>query len=178
MDQPNRFHASPAEIDAFLREHFAEDVLLNFYRTVGDEVLDEALQHGRQHRAAKEQSGSFKHIYLAGMADVMDEIWDFRYYPAKLPQLDGYTRPFNPPRWTPPQEDFDALLEDSSLGAPRVKAVRERIPEDVVRERLAEAARTVASPEPQNDPCYRTKAHDAHDWLKGRRRVHCLGNPR
>lgn len=95
--KPSRFHASPAEIDAFLRENFAEDALLNFYRAAGDEVLDEAITHGRQHRGVME-TRNCKHIYLAGMADVLDELWDFRYYPAKLPKLETYNRPFNPPR--------------------------------------------------------------------------------
>jgi hypothetical protein len=250
VTEPSRFHASPAEIDAFLRANFAEDVLLNFYRAVGDEVLDEALQHGRQYRGVME-SRNCKHVYLAGMADVMDEIWDYRYYPAKLPKLGAYNRPFNPPREEGPEREcgrtdthgahrfeyqgrfikcpgydhanhvhafdtvigawpdgpdgetgtlkqcwcgatrtedalgsresgpkgFDALLDASSLGAPHVKAAREQIPEDV-RERLAEAARAASAPEPENTPCYRPKAHDAHDWLKGRRRVHCLGHPR
>lgn len=93
-EQPSRFNASPAEIDAFLRENFAEDVLLNFYRAVGDEVLDEALTHGRQHRGVME-TRNCKHVYLAGMADVMDEMWDYRYYPAQLPKLETYDRPFN-----------------------------------------------------------------------------------
>jgi hypothetical protein len=100
---PSRFHASPAEVDAFLREYFAEDALLNFYRAVGDEVLDEALTHGRQHRGVME-SRNCKHIYLSGMADVMDAMWDFRYYPAELPRLETYDRPFNPPRALHPQD--------------------------------------------------------------------------
>jgi hypothetical protein len=193
-DKPSRFHASPAQIDAFLRQHFAEDALLNFYQAVG------------------------KHVYLAGMADVMSEMWDFRYYPAKLPKLETYNRPFNPPRgrylpddsdpvececgrqWPnsqsmPPNhndmdcqpdpapkavtpEEFDRVLEASSLGAPHVKAVREHIPEDV-REQLAKALQKPrAEPDEPDVPCYRTKAHQPHRWLKNRKAVPCPGTPR
>lgn len=169
-EQPSRFHAAPSEIDAFLREHFAEDVLLNFYRAVGDEVLDEALTHGRQHRAAKEQSGNFKHVYLAGMADVMDEIWDFRYYPAKLPKLGTYNRPFNPPRTAHLPEDNEPVECECGLMWPSSKAMPPNH-NDM-------DCQPDPTPEPQNAPCYRTKVHDAHDWLKGRRKVHCLGNPK
>ncbi len=92
-DEPlSRFHATPAEIDAFLRRHVAEDVLLHYYQAVGDEILDEALTHGREFRTAKEREQG-KHVYLAGMADVMDEIWDYRFYPAVLPDMSRHNRP-------------------------------------------------------------------------------------
>jgi hypothetical protein len=169
---PSRFHASPAEIDAFLRQHFAEDVLLNFYRAVGDEVLDEALMYGKQRRAVYE-SRHCKHLYLAGMSDVIDQIWDYRYYPANLPKLGTYDRPFNPPRTTVAQEEFQAALEASSLGAPHVKEARRQVPQEV-RKRLADEVRQQTEPE---YPCYRTKAHEPHQWLKGRRAVPCPGTP-
>lgn len=231
-EPPSRFHASPTEIDAFLRQHLAEDVLLNFYRAVGDEVLDEALTHGKQYRARKAADNG-KHVYLAGMQDVMDEIWDYRYYPAQLPRMDAYNRPFNPPReqrvkayvrevpggWValrdndpskvlaqavmyddlerklsafpypvlildpncdpvPDTASFDDLLDASSLEAPHVRTAVDAgppIPHDI-RERLTPI--TPPSPEPDGFPCYRTKAHEPHQWLKGRRAVPCPGIPK
>lgn len=118
--QPSRFHASPAEIDAFLREHIAEDALLNFYRAVGDEVLDEALSHGRAHRGVME-SRQCKHLYLSGMADVMDEIWDYRFYPVKLPQMDQHTQPFNPPKIRPEFHPEDSTRHSSHTRLPSPK---------------------------------------------------------
>lgn len=198
-DQPSRFYAAPAQIDAFLREYFAEDVLLHFYRALGDEVLDEALMHGRRHRAAKEQSGNFKHVYLAGMADVMDEIWDNRYYPEKLPDMSSYTRPHKTPPQRPvptvadwgrqktavqqmPEESLDALCQ---CGHPRKRHLEPpgaqcvACPGDSERSWRHEFTPEPApAPEtPQEAPCYRKKAHEPHDWLKGRHKAHCNGNP-
>jgi hypothetical protein len=261
-EQPSRFHASPAQIDAFLREHFAEDALLNYYRAVGDEILDEALSHGREHRGVME-SRNAKHVYLAGMADVMEAIWDFRYYPAKLPALKTYDRPFNKPRENRAvPETFDALLEASSPpGAreleeahPVPKDARQKMreallrlhPEDstyhptntrlpspklpidvrirsipggfvalqdddpkrtvaaanslpVLMSKLQDVSGTVNVMDPNQEiqplapvpaemqavqntpagetpqPCYRTKTHEPHKWLKGRKAVQCPG---
>lgn len=105
-EQPSRFYATPAEIDAFLRQHFAEDVLLHFYRALGDEILDEAIAHGREYRTTKE-SRSAKHVYLAGMADVMDEMWDYRFYPAVLPDMSHHDRPhMRPPSVHPDESSY------------------------------------------------------------------------
>jgi hypothetical protein len=39
---PSRFNATPAEINRFLRQHFAEDVLLRHQQRVGREAVAEA----------------------------------------------------------------------------------------------------------------------------------------
>lgn len=44
---PSRFYAKPAEIDAFLREYFAEDVLLDYQRAIGAAAVDEAAEQQR-----------------------------------------------------------------------------------------------------------------------------------
>jgi hypothetical protein len=221
-NKPSRFHASPAQIDAFLREHFAEDALLNFYRAVGDEVLDEAITYGKQHRGLME-SRNCKHLYLSGMADVMDAIWDFRYYPAKLPSLTTYDLPFNRPtpsrrglhpenstfhpdntRLPSPKEGtlnvfvqqvadgWDAVRDDDRS---HIVAVAYTLPDlmdklksssvvihvvnppsvtDWGRSKVQKALEASAAPQ----SCYRTKTHDAHKWLKGRKAVQCSGIPK
>lgn len=85
-EQPSRFYATPAEIDAFLRQHFAEDRLLRFYQAVGDAVLDEIRTSAAHFRQTKEAEQA-KHVYLAGATDVMDHVWDDRYFPTQLPDL-------------------------------------------------------------------------------------------
>lgn len=91
-DQPSRFYATPAEIDTWLREHFAEDTLLHFYRAVGDAALDEIVTSGKGFRTRSEAEHG-KHVYLAGMDDVLDWVQEDRYYPATLPDLQHNDRP-------------------------------------------------------------------------------------
>jgi hypothetical protein len=168
-DQPSRFHASPAQIDAFLRQNFAEDVLLNFYRAAGDEVLDEVRTSAQTFKSLKAQ-GQAKHAYLAAIDDTMDYVWDDRYFPAKLPNLATYDRPFNLPRTV--QDWGREFLPCTKCGGP---------PEDHIgwdRRHLY----TTASPDPAPtadvpSPCYRKKVHEPHKWLKGRRAVQCPGHP-
>lgn len=220
-EKPSRFSASPAQIHAFLQENFAEDVLLHFYRAVGDEVLDEALTHGRHHRGVME-SRNCKHLYLSGMADVMDEIWDYRFYPAKLPKMESYTRPHPaPPRTRPVDHSFhpaDSTFHPQHTRLPSPKApvnvfIRETLAgwvavenDDLshwvavdklfsgLMEKLASLpggfvvvnppadetqapTEPVPAPTPKATPCYITKAHEPHDWLKGRRKFPCPGFP-
>lgn len=84
-ESPSRFRATPTEIDAFLRQHFAEDQLQRFYRAVGDLVLDEVLCTGQAWRAEKEREQS-KYLYLAGAQDVLHAVLESRY-PANLPNF-------------------------------------------------------------------------------------------
>lgn len=95
-EQPSRFYATPAQIDAFLRQNFAEDALLHFYQAVGDEVLDEIETTGKEYRA-KSEAEQGKHIYLAGMSDVLDWVHDNRYYPKALPAMDHHRYPVKTP---------------------------------------------------------------------------------
>ena len=41
MEPPSRFHATPREIDAFLRHHFAEDTLLRYQQAIGRQAVSE-----------------------------------------------------------------------------------------------------------------------------------------
>ena len=45
--KPNRFHATLAEIDAFLRCHFAEDALLRYQQAIGNKAVAEAVADQR-----------------------------------------------------------------------------------------------------------------------------------
>jgi hypothetical protein len=146
-EQPSRSYATPAEIDAFLRQHFAEDVLLHFYRALGDEVLDEAIAHGREYRTTKE-SRSAKHVYLAGMADVMDEMWDYRFYPAVLPDMGHHDRPhMRPPEVHP---------DESSYHPSRTRLPSPKTPGELLCDR-------------------RELIHPPHRWLMHRQSVQCPG---
>ncbi|MFD3970183.1 hypothetical protein [Streptomyces cyaneofuscatus] len=40
--RPSRFSATPAEVDAFLRQHLAEDTYLSFQQAIGAHALEEA----------------------------------------------------------------------------------------------------------------------------------------
>lgn len=42
--KPSRFYATPAEVDTFLRLHFAEDVLRQYQWAIGDAAAEEAGQ--------------------------------------------------------------------------------------------------------------------------------------
>lgn len=47
--RPSRFYGKPAEINAWLREDFAEDTLLAFYQWIGARAVTEAAEDIRQH---------------------------------------------------------------------------------------------------------------------------------
>jgi hypothetical protein len=209
-EPPSRFHASPAEIDAFLRQNFAEDVLLNFYRAAGDEVLDEITASGKQFRGLAETKGG-KHVYLAGMDDVLTHIWDDRYYPAQLPDMASYDLPFNPSRTVAEWGLLkDAQARQELLSEPDLVPVTIRevpggwiackdndrnqvvaesvvfqdvelrlsaLPYPVIVTEILRVTEDTPAPEPQGFPCYRTKVHEPHQWLKGRKAVPCPGIP-
>lgn len=81
--KPSRFSGKPAEIDAWMRERFAEDTYLSYQRAIGDAVLDEIQTSGKTFRNAEEAS-HVPRVYLAGMDDVLEHVMDDRYFPASL----------------------------------------------------------------------------------------------
>lgn len=195
--QPSRFHASPAKIDAFLREHFAEDALLNFYRAVGDEVLDDIRQTASQFRARKEMEGA-KYVYLAGISDVMEAVWDNRYYPGRLPDMSAYNRPFNQPRetghanhvhafdtvigsWPDGPDGETAALRRCGCGATRTDdALGSRVTAPVdaptIFEWGAAKARQADGHLPER-PCGQTASHPEHAHRADRQFFSCPGIP-
>jgi hypothetical protein len=81
IPRPSRYSATPAEIDAFLCEHFAEDVLLRYQWAVGSAVLDEACN---DLRTAAEREGIADDVQdWATAADYID------------PKKDGFRLPSN-----------------------------------------------------------------------------------
>ncbi|QQM45103.1 hypothetical protein [Streptomyces liliifuscus] len=44
---PSRFHATPAEVDEFVRRHIAKDVHLNYQRAIGNRAVEEAAKDMR-----------------------------------------------------------------------------------------------------------------------------------
>jgi hypothetical protein len=57
--KPSRFHATPAEIDAFLRHHFAEDTLLRYQWAIGDAAAHKAAEEQRD-RLTPDESAAMK----------------------------------------------------------------------------------------------------------------------
>jgi hypothetical protein len=49
--KPPRFTATPRQVDRFLREHFAEDVLLRYQQAVGASAVEEAAKDLRMEAA-------------------------------------------------------------------------------------------------------------------------------
>ena len=81
-ERPSRFHATPAEIDAFLREHFAEDRIRLYQWAIGDAAA---------HEAAQEQRAEFGEISAQGRRGDWHGVQDFidpakggGHYPSEL----------------------------------------------------------------------------------------------
>jgi hypothetical protein len=86
--KPSRFHATPREIDAFLREHFAEDTLLRYQWAIGDAAAHEAAEEIREDsRGALVRSragmGPLQNAMLHA-ADLIDPAKDGGHFPSVL----------------------------------------------------------------------------------------------
>jgi hypothetical protein len=85
-DFPSRFYATPAEIDLFLRRHFAEDILLDFQRAIGQEAVREAVEDLRVYRNHPDNT-VMKQAWRQGVDDAamqIDPEEDAGYYPSQL----------------------------------------------------------------------------------------------
>ncbi len=80
--KPNRFHATPAEIDAFLREHFAEDTLLRYQWAIGDAAAHEAAEELRVEFG--EISAQGRRGGWHGVQDFIDTAKGAGHYPSSL----------------------------------------------------------------------------------------------
>jgi hypothetical protein len=67
--RPSRFHATPAEIDAFLRQHFAEDVLLRYQQALGWRVVSEAA-------ADQRMQANWQSVNGTQLPDFVQHIWN------------------------------------------------------------------------------------------------------
>lgn len=82
VGRPSRFRATPAEIDQFLREHFAEDRIQLYQWAIGDAAA---------HEAAEEQRVEFGEISAQGrrggwhgVQDFIDTAKGAGHYPSEL----------------------------------------------------------------------------------------------
>lgn len=84
---PSRFHATPAEIDAHLREILAEDIYLRYQQTIGDYAIAQTVEDTQAVRAAADNEGLYNADWREGWDDVIERIdpdRDNGPYPVKL----------------------------------------------------------------------------------------------
>jgi hypothetical protein len=76
--KPSRFHATPAEIDAFLRVHFAEDTLLRYQQAIGNRAVAEAAVDARALQPHVDDGFTLRASFIAawqeGASDAADHI--------------------------------------------------------------------------------------------------------
>ena len=71
---PSRFHATPAEIDAYLRTILAEDVYLRFQQAIGEHALAEAVEDAGTVRASADNDGLYNADWREGWDDAIQRI--------------------------------------------------------------------------------------------------------
>lgn len=81
-DKPPRFTSTPEQVDAWLRVHFAEDVLLRYQLAVGDRAVREAVADIKAD-ADREQAGPYQSGLLAAI-ELVDPEQDGGPYPSAL----------------------------------------------------------------------------------------------
>ncbi|PSK57956.1 hypothetical protein B0E38_01801 [Streptomyces sp. 111WW2] len=72
--RPSRFHATPAEVDTYLRTILAEDVYLRFQQALGDAALAEAVEDAATVRAAADNEGMYNAHWREGWDDAIQRI--------------------------------------------------------------------------------------------------------
>jgi hypothetical protein len=87
--KPSRFHATPREIDAFLRVRFAEDTLLRYQWAIGDaaahEVAEEIRADARKrHDRDRSDNRVFRQQGADAAADLIDTAKGAGHYPSVL----------------------------------------------------------------------------------------------
>jgi len=84
---PSRFHATPTQIDAYLRTILAEDVYLAFQQAIGDHAIAQTVEDTQAVRAAADNEGLYNADWREGWDDVIDRVDPDRGngpYPVKL----------------------------------------------------------------------------------------------
>lgn len=85
--KPSRFSATPAEIDRYLREIFAEDTYLRYQRTIGNLAVEEAARDIRMETAALKANGVLEFDKYRPCRDAADQIDPAKgggHYPSQL----------------------------------------------------------------------------------------------
>ncbi|WP_030169124.1 hypothetical protein [Streptomyces sp. NRRL S-813] len=108
--RPNRYRATPAEVDWFLRKILTEETLLNYQRAIGNRAVEEAAKDQRSDTNLRQLEGAQElATYGRELADLIDPLKDGGHYPSRL--LCARHNGFNPcpgaPRCTP-REDEEA----------------------------------------------------------------------
>lgn len=86
--KPSRFHATPAEIDQFLRFHFAEDTLLRYHWAIGDRAVTEAAVDVRSDTNLRQLEAEHQLAeYGRELADLIDPMKSGGHYPSELINL-------------------------------------------------------------------------------------------
>lgn len=84
-EPPSRFHATPAEINQFLRHHFAEDTLLRYQQAVGDRAVGEAVEDIRVDTNLRQLEGNYDDAkYGRELADLIDPLKGAGHWPSAL----------------------------------------------------------------------------------------------
>lgn len=71
---PSRFHATPAEVDAYLRTILAEDVYLRFQQTIGDHAIAQTMEDADVVRAGADNEGLHNNDWREGWDDFRDRV--------------------------------------------------------------------------------------------------------
>lgn len=97
--RPSRFHATPAEVDAYLRTLLAEDVYLRFQQAIGDASLAEAVEDAATVRAAAENDGLYNASWREGWDDAIQRVDPDHNAPtpARLLDLSHDNEPYREP---------------------------------------------------------------------------------
>ncbi|MET4670811.1 hypothetical protein [Streptomyces sp. PvR018] len=72
--RPSRFSATPAQVDAFLRQHFAEDTYLGFQQAIGAHALEEAVEDAGAVRASADNDGLYNTDWREGWDDAIERV--------------------------------------------------------------------------------------------------------
>jgi hypothetical protein len=86
---PSRFDAAPAGIDAFLRQHFAEDVLLRHQQAIGGRAVSEAARDIRCAIAVRSLDPTRGPLTAGEAADYIDPLKAGGPFPSMLINLGG-----------------------------------------------------------------------------------------
>jgi hypothetical protein len=71
---PNRFTATPAEVDAHLRRILAEDTYLRYQQAIGERVLTGTVEDVDVVRAAADNEGLYNSAWREGWDDYRDRV--------------------------------------------------------------------------------------------------------
>jgi hypothetical protein len=71
---PSRFSATPAEIDRWMREHFAEDAYLRYQQAIGRRAVEDAVEDAQVVRRQADNEGLNNAAWREGWDDAIDRI--------------------------------------------------------------------------------------------------------